>query len=255
MENHHNKTSYQVKLEAFEGPMDMLIHLIENQKLEIYDIPIVRITEQYLQYLSQMKQCNLEITGDFLVMAATLIDIKSRMLLPSIENLEEEDEDPRLSLIERLVEYKKFKRASESLKMRESTLETRFFKMRDDLSFLEDPSDKNKPMDNIAAIDLMKAWEKLLAKKNMHYDRSSAFNSVRKDPVTVEEKILELKKRLESESQILFEKVFETSVDKIQLITTFLAVLELAKNRMIIINQDQKTYSILLCLREKAITV
>lgn len=248
-------TSYEVNLETFQGPMDVLMHLIENQKVEIYDIPIVKITDQYLLYLSQMKECDLDVTGDFLVMAATLIDIKSKMLLPTTHTSEEEEEDPRTDLVERLIEYKKFKGAAKTLKERENTLEIRFFKTRDDLSFLEVPVEKDEDFSHITATDLMNAWEKLMVKKNTEKSKTNPFDSVQKDPVTVEEKVQELVKRLEKESQILFEKAFEYSMDKIHLITTFLAILELAKNRIIFINQNQKTCSIVLRLREKAITL
>jgi len=255
MESYTLKSSYQIKLDAFEGPMDVLMHLIESQKVEIYDIPIVKITEQYLKYLSQMKKCDLEITGEFLVMAATLIDIKSKMLLPATHASEEEEEDPRIDLVERLIEYKKFKGAAKTLKERENTLETRFFKTRDDLSFLEEPIKEDNHFSQISITDLMNAWEDLVVKSNTKDHEVNFFNSIQKDPVTVEEKVQELISRLEKESQLLFEKIFETSVDKIHLITTFLAILELAKNRIIVINQNKKTYSIVLRLREKIISV
>ncbi len=249
------KSSYQIKLDAFEGPMDVLMHLIESQKVEIYDIPIVKITEQYLQYLSQLKKCDLEITGEFLVMAATLIDIKSKMLLPPSRIPEEEDEDPRADLIERLMEYKKFKGAAKTLKDRENTLETRFFKTREDLGFLEEPTEEHEHYTQISIDDLLNAWESLVAKSKIENNEAILFTAIQKDPVTVEEKIQELKTRLEKDSHLLFEKIFETSVDKIHLITTFLAILELAKNRFILINQNKKTCSIVLCLREKIVSV
>ncbi len=254
MERNKATTSYQVRLDTFQGPMDVLMHLIENQKVEIYDIPILKITDQYLQYLSQMKECDLEVTGDFLVMAATLIDIKSKMLLPTNLVSEEEQEDPRTDLVERLIEYKKFKEAAKTLKDRENTLETRFFKTREDLSFLEESVEGDDNLGNISLRDLMNAWDKLMKRKSTDINEPNLFNSLQKDPITVEEKVQELKNRLEKDSQILFEKVFEYSVNKIHLITTFLAVLELAKNRVIFINQNQKTCSIVIHLREKGIT-
>lgn len=254
MESYTIKSSYQVKLEAFEGPMDVLMHLIDSQRVEIYDIPIVKITEQYLKYLSQMETCDLEITGDFLVMAATLIDIKSKMLLPVTQTPEEEEDDPRIDLVERLIEYKKFKNASKTLKDRENTLETRFFKTRDDLSFLEEP-EEDVHLGQISVTDLMNAWDRLVIKNNVANSEADLFNSIQNDPVTVEEKIQELKSRLEKESNLLFEKIFENSVDKIHLITTFLAILELAKSRIILINQNKKTCSIVLQLREKIVPV
>jgi len=255
LESYTVKSSYEIKLDAFEGPMDVLMHLIESQKVEIYDIPIVKITEQYLNYLSQMEECDLEITGEFLIMAATLIDIKSRMLLPITHTEKEEEEDPRIDLVERLMEYKKFKGAAQALKERENTLETRFFKTRDDLSFLDEPIEKDEDFHQISITDLMKAWENLKAKRNIDNNEADLFNSIQKDPVTVEEKVQELKSRLDKESHILFEKIFETSVDKIHLITTFLAILELAKNRFILIKQNKKTYSIVLRLREKIVRI
>lgn len=255
VESYTLKSSYQIKLDAFEGPMDVLMHLIESQKVEIYDIPIVKITEQYLKYLSQMKKCDLEITGEFLVMAATLIDIKSKMLLPVTQTAEDEEDDPRIDLVERLIEYKKFKGVAKTLKDRENTLETRFFKTRDDLGFLEEPIEEDEHFSRISVTDLMNAWEGLVVKSNAKNNEVDLFNSIQKDPVTVEEKVQELKSRLEKESHLLFEKIFETSVDKIHLITTFLAILELAKNRIIVINQNKKTCSIVLRLREKIVSV
>lgn len=255
MENYRMKSTYNIKLEAFEGPMDVLMHLIDSQKVEIYDIPIVKITDQYLKYLSQMEKCDLEVTGEFLVMAATLIDIKSKMLLPPSKTVDEEEEDPRTELIERLIEYKKFKGAATILKERENTLETRFFKTRDDLGFLEPSGDEDEEFSQISIDDLMNAWEGVLTKSQVTYDETDLLTSIQKDPVTVEEKVQELKTRLEKESQILFEKIFDTSVDKIQIITTFLAILELAKSRIISINQNKKSCSIVLRLRERILTM
>ena len=108
--------SIRVKLEAFEGPLDLLLHLIDKNKINIYDIPIVEITDQYLDYIKQMEEKNLEIMSEFLVMAATLINIKSRMLLPAVETEDEQDADPRQELVDKLLEYKMFKYVSEKLR-------------------------------------------------------------------------------------------------------------------------------------------
>src|SRR5512139_1177110 len=155
--------SYHVKLEIFEGPMDLLLHLIKKHELDIYDIPIAPITQQYLEYIDLMKSLDMEVAGEFLVMAATLTHIKSRMLLPPAETPDEDDgTDPRTELIRRLLEYKRFKDAAASLEQREhdrSLLFTRETEMAPDL-----PPDDQPLLFDFHLFDLLAALRDVLAK-------------------------------------------------------------------------------------------
>ncbi|MBR0172193.1 MAG: segregation/condensation protein A, partial [Lachnospiraceae bacterium] len=121
----------EVRLQVFEGPLDLLLHLIDKNKIDIYDIPIVTITEQYLDYIRQMQHDDLEVTSEFLVMAATLLDIKCRMLLPAVVNEEGEEEDPRAELVEQLLQYKMYKYMSYELKDMQVGAELHFFRKKD----------------------------------------------------------------------------------------------------------------------------
>jgi len=228
--------TYKVKLEIFEGPLDLLLYLIKKTELHIHDIPISDITQQYLQYLELMKMLDLEIAGEFLVMAATLMHIKSKMLLPpdESEDAEEEEQDPRDELVRKLLEYKKFKEAAERLKEKESdqkevftrptvkeTIDTSAFK-EDELYF------------EANIFDLLSAFSKVLKEVP-----KNAFYEVVKDEVTVSEKIHEIFHLLVKKSTIYFLELFSKARNKLEIIATFLALLELIRMKEVLIKQDK----------------
>ena len=222
--------AYQVKLEAFTGPMDLLLHLIRKQKIHIYDIPIALIARQYLEYLSLMKTLNLSLAGDFLVMAATLLYIKSRMLLPKEEVAESEDEealDPRSELVRQLVEYERFKEAAGSLVSREHIWRE---------SFARDPIPvcmKSEEEDEISTEDLQ-LYDLLSALQDV-LDRSPTDQYVEfsRETWTVQERIQLILERLEVESTVPFEGLFEKNWSRPLIIVTFLALLELVRMNLV----------------------
>lgn len=211
---------YNIKIPAFEGPFDLLLHLIKENKIDIYDIPIALITGQYLQYIEMMKELNLEIAGEFLVMAATLIHIKSRMLLPPDEDLSSEgQEDPRRELVQRLLEYQTYKEAASSLKKREEEWIKVFH--RDSLS--DDDASAELCLFDVSLFDLLDAFKRLLDKA------PPDVVSITKETLTVKDRMSVIMEMLEGKEVIRFEEIFKEGITRIQLIVTFFALLELIK--------------------------
>ncbi len=224
------RDSYRVKLEMFEGPMDLLLYLIKKDEIEIKDIPIARITEQYLEYLNLMRELDISIAGDFLVTAATLIYIKSKMLLPPAPKIEgEEDliEDPRAELIERLLEYQKFKSAAQMLHSR-GEIESASFTRG------EMETDKNNPEVSATVFDLMRVFRDILKRLE-----SEAQMEIQREEVTMAQKLAQINARLESGEEINVREIFEQSRTKRELILTFLAFLELVKEFKIHLTQRE----------------
>ncbi len=222
--------SYKIKLEIFEGPLDLLLYLIKREELSIHDISITKITEQYLEYLGMMEILDLDIAGEFLVMAATLMQIKSKMLLPpDPEGIETEEADPRAELVKRLLEYKAFKEAAERLHFRELERSKLFTRVgvepeanENDLSLLD-----------VSIFDLISAFANVL--KGIPKDE---FHEVVKDEFSVAEKVHEVLHRLAKHSSIYFSSLFKQAKSKIEAITTFLALLELVRVKEILLRQD-----------------
>jgi segregation and condensation protein A len=227
---------YQVKLEAFTGPMDLLLHLIRKHQINIYDIPIALITQQYLEYLSLMKTLNLSLAGEFLVMAATLLYIKSRMLLPKEEKSETEDEeglDPRTELVRQLVEYERFKEAAVTLVARERIWQDSF--ARDPLPLpVKSGEEADIPTEDLQLFDLLSAFQEVL-------DRAPTdqFVELSRETWTVQERIQVILDRLEGESTIPFEGLFEQHWSRPLVIVTFLALLELVRMNLVRLFQGE----------------
>ncbi|NQT95752.1 MAG: segregation/condensation protein A [Candidatus Omnitrophica bacterium] len=228
--------SYKVKLEIFEGPLDLLLYLIKKSELNIEEIPISTITDQYLQYLELMKMLDLEIAGEFLVMAATLMHIKSKMLLPpeESEGEEEEEQDPRDELVKKLLEYKKFKEAAERLKEKEAHRKEVFARpaAKEDIDTSEFSEDELYFEANI--FDLLSAFSKVLKEVPRN-----AFYEVVKDESTVSEKIHEIFHLLVKRPTVYFLELFKRAKSKMEIIATFLALLELIRMKEILIRQDK----------------
>ena len=209
----------RIKIPVFEGPFDLLLHLIREHKIDIYDIPISLITSQYLEYIEIMKELNLEIAGDFLVMAATLIQIKSRMLLPPDEEApSEEQEDPRRELVQRLVEYQRYKEAALDFRTKEDEWLKVFH--REPLS---DEDEGELYLFDLSLFDLLDAFRKILDKA------PSEMVSITKEILTVKNRMSMIMEIIEEHEAVRFEDLFKEGITKIYLIVTFLALLELIR--------------------------
>lgn len=232
------------KLSVFEGPLDLLLHLIKENKIDIYDIPIVDITKQYLDYLEIMKELNLEIAGEFLVMAATLIYIKSRMLLPpNEEQTEEPAEDPRAELVKRLLEYQAFKEASLQLRERENIWKNIFRRLPPETKDFENDPDI-LPFE-ASLFDLLSAFRSLLSKA------PEQMIEITRETLTVTDRINYIMECIEGKEGIRFEKLFEQAFTKITLIVTFLALLELIRLGLVKAYQEKVFGSIWLINTQK----
>ena len=233
--------AYNVKLETFEGPFDLLFHLIEKAEVDIYNIPIAQITDQYIHYIQDMQKFDLEVTSEFLVMAATLIEIKSKMLLP---NKHEEqlaiaiDEiDLQQDLIARLIEYKKYKTAAEEFKKREDVFKKIFYKSQEQL-------DDYIKHDDVELVEmdlstLISAFSNLLAKRKDHSKLEAYVNEIQRDEVTIEEKIAQIQQYLEIHQSVEFHHLFSNLSTKSEIVVTFLALLELIKLNYLMVQQNR----------------
>jgi segregation and condensation protein A len=219
--------AYVVSLGAFQGPLDLLIHLIKKNEVNVYDIPIALITAQYLQYLDLMEELNLDVAGEFLVMAATLIHIKSRMLLPRPDPAQEdEEEDPRQALVDRLLEYQKYKTAANLLHERETLRSAQW--MRPDQAVEGIAGEPVEPELEVDLFSLMAAFKAVL-------DRAKQRPTVPipEAQVSIEDRIAQLLGRLSETQACGFEDLFEDAATKPALIVTFLALLEMIRLRLV----------------------
>lgn len=225
--------AYKLKLEIFEGPLDLLLYLVKKDHLNIYDIPIAEVTGQYLRYLNLMQLLDLSIAGDFLVMAATLMQIKSKMLLPAEESLveEEEAEDPRQELVQRLLEYEKFKEIADSLREKETSQQDVFKRPK---ANIEKPSSEEKEQVYFEAgiFDLINAFSQALKEVPQE-----VFYEVIKDEWTVEEKTHQLLHLLLIEPVVSISELFKRAKNRLEIITVFLAILELVRMREAVVRQ------------------
>mgnify|MGYP000894067078 FL=1 len=234
---------YSVKLDAFEGPLDLLLHLIRKNEVDIYDIPIALITRQYLDYLKLMKELNLDLAGDFLVMATTLLQIKSRMLLPVLDpdEGEEEQEDPRAELVRRLLEYQCYRDAGLELGARELLGREVFARPCTDGCCLEgfvSPADDG-PFE-LDLFELSEAFNRLLARLPM----ARAHEVTARETLSIVDAINELLTRLDSKESLAFEQLFETCSDRERVIVMFLALLELCRLKLLKVIQNGRFGSI-----------
>ena len=228
------ESDYKVKLEVFEGPLGLLLYLIKKEEVDIYDIPIERITTQYMEYLTLMQMLNLEVAGEFLVMAASLMYIKSRMLLPvdqQVCDAEEEDgEDPRWELIRQLVEYKKFKDAALQLGRREQEQSNIFVRTGD--AGIE--VDQEIPLAEVGIFDLINAFNDVLKKASSRND----FREIIEEKFTVSDKIEEILYTLRDRSELIFGDLFAQAQSRTEIVVTFLALLELIRLKRLKVRQE-----------------
>ena len=230
-----------VKLEVFEGPLDLLLHLIDKNKVDIYDIPIVEITEQYLDYIKQMETEDMNVMSEFLVMAATLIDIKCRMLLPKEVNEEGEEEDPRAELVEKLLEYKMCKYMSYELRDRMVDAERSLYKgptLPKEVADYRQPVDYEELIGDITLQKLHEIFKQMMKRQEDKIDPvRSTFGNIEKDEIDMELKTTFVEAYVRSHKTFSFRKLLEKQNSKMEVIVTFLVILEMIRTGRIGIEQ------------------
>lgn len=226
--------SCNVRLDIFEGPLDLLLYLIRKEEIDIYDIPIARITEQYLQYLEMMQMLNLSFAGEFLAMAATLLYIKSRMLLPPEERTEEEEpvEDPRAELVRQLVEYKHFKDVAYDLQGMEAQQYSTFRRHDTTAPLLEMVE---RPLSDVSIFDLLSVFSQALERAA----KKEEVHELDEEAITLTDQIKVILNRLRKEREIVFHSLFPEGASRVLIVVTFLALLELIRIRKVAAVQER----------------
>lgn len=247
---------YSVKLQTFEGPLDLLLHLIQKNDLDLYDIPVKEITEQYMIYIRTMQILQLDIASEYLVMAATLLHMKSQMLLPAQEeeigedDLEYEDSEYlREELMQRLIEYKKFKEAAGELKEREKVRSDLFSKPMSDLTpFLKDDHDSEGASSmNVSIYDMLQAFQKMMKRKQKPI---SAFSKIQREDIPIDEKMAQIMAELSrSQGKKRFSELFEKE-ERYHVVIVFLALLELMKANVVVCDQENNFADIMIYEKE-----
>jgi segregation and condensation protein A len=229
-------SEYKVKFEVFEGPLDLLLYLIKKEEVDIYSVNLTKLAAQFIEYIEMMREFDLEIAGEFLVMASTLMYIKSRELLPvdqqaQIEG-EEDGEDPRWELIRQLVEYKKFKDAAAQLQALEATQENVFPRVPVKLEF---DSDKPAPKPDVSIFDLLNAVNTILKR----FEKRDSTRDIFEDKWTVSEKIEYVVRVLATRDSVRFSELFEDAMSRSEVVCTFLALLELIRLKQLVVAQSE----------------
>ncbi|MBO7356547.1 MAG: segregation/condensation protein A [Lachnospiraceae bacterium] len=232
-----------VKLQVFEGPLDLLLHLIEKNKIDIYDIPIVEITAQYLEYIKQMKEENMDVCSEFLVMAATLLDIKCKMLLPVEENEEGEPEDPRAELVQQLLEYKMARQLSLELRDRQMMASQVLYRTRsvlpDEVKTYEAPVDYDELRGDMTLPKLHEIFKSMLMRQEDRIDPiRSQYGKIEKDEIDMDAKTLFVQAYAREHRTFSFRKLLEKQRSRAELIVTFLIILEMMKSGEISVVQE-----------------
>lgn len=235
--------SLPIMLEVFEGPLDLLLYLIEKNKIDIYDIPIVTITEQYLDYIKNMQTQDLNVMSEFLVMAATLIDIKCKMLLPREVNEEGEEQDPREELVQKLLEYKMYKFVALELRDRQVDAAKSWYKSP---SLPKEVKDYKAPIDYdelIGDVNLAKLHDIFKSVMKRQVDKidpiRSGFGKIEKDEINLEEKQLYIEDYVKNHKTFSFRNLLERQGSKMEVIVTFMAILEMMKQGVISVEQEE----------------
>ncbi len=236
---------YKVTIDNFDGPLDLLLHLIKEQNIDIYDIKLEEITNGYLNYIKKMKELNLSIASEYLVMASELLEIKSKMLLPKKEKIDEDnyEEDPKEALIEKLLLYKKYKEVTSTFKSLEKERKLVFSKAPENLNIYVKEEENNE---SFSIDDLVNAFNELLKRKELEKPIST---KITKKELSVTEKVSKIKNILKLKKTINFEDIFEEE-SKQEIIISFLSVLEMVKKDEIVLRQDGNFKSIVISLKE-----
>ncbi len=231
-------TDYRVNLDVFAGPLDLLLYLVRKEEVDIYDIPIAKVTEQYIKYVEILKQLDIDVAGDFLVMAATLMEIKSAMLLPRAqpEEMTEEEAggDPRAELIRQLLEYKKFKDAANLLQAAAEERKERLGRPTSLIDRLEPEAEPELDLDQVSVWDLLEAFDAVCKATGTH-----AYNGHIQDDTPIDLYQIELLHRLQSEGPLTFERVFESRPNRLVMVGLFLALLELIRDKLVWAEQSE----------------
>jgi len=242
---------YRVNLDIFAGPMDLLLYLVRKEEVDIYDIPIAKITDQYLRYIEMLKSLNIDLAGDFLVMAATLMEIKSAMLLPKATPEQLQDEgltDPRTELIRQLLEYKKFKDAANLLHAAADEHSQRFARPDTIIERLKPDAEPQLDIEQVSVWDLLDAFDAICKATGVSRDISHI-----KDDTPIDLYQIEILHRLQTEGSMTFERIFESKSNRVVMIGLFLALLELIRERLIWAEQPESSSKIYLrALTEKS---
>lgn len=227
---------YKIVLNNFEGPLDLLLKLIDKSKIDIYDIPISDITEQYMSYMYKMEDLNLELASDFIVMAATLLEIKSKMLLPIERNSDEDDteEDPREELVLKLLAYKKYKEAAKELREYEKIELQAFYKPQDEFSFEEDTEEK---IDFYNLNLLVRSLNNILHRRGIK-EPSIDIELIKREEYSIKKCVEDILDKLKFKKEIRFSRLFNKDANKNQIIAYFLSLLELIKQKNIYVLQN-----------------
>lgn len=225
--------SISVKLEAFDGPLDLLLHLIEKNKIDIFDIPIVEITKQYMDIISAMETKDMDVMSDFLLMAATLLRIKSKMLLPAEVNEEGEEEDPRAELVERLLEYKTFKYASYELRDLQVDAEKQLYKVPtipDEIANYHEEVDISELLGDVTLAKLQNIFRSVMKKQVDKIDPiRSKFGKIEKEQISLPDRMVYIEEYARRKHKFNFRALLEEQADKMMIIVSFLGILELMK--------------------------
>ena len=233
-----------IKLEVFEGPLDLLLHLIDKNKVNIYDIPIVLITQQYMEYVNGMEKKDLNVVSEFLVMAATLLDIKSRMLLPKEVNEDGEEQDPRAELVEKLLEYKMYKYMSYELKDMNIDADKSMYKMPTipkEIMAYKQPVNLEELVGDMNLAKLRAIFDDIMKRQENRVDPiRSRFGRIEKEEVSLEEKMIYVRNYIMEHENFSFKELLGMASGKVQVIVTFLAVLELIKMGNITVEQENR---------------
>lgn len=231
-----------IRLDAFEGPLDLLYHLIEKNEIDIYDIPIARLADQYLEYLDAAEDRDMDGMSEFLVLAATLLEIKSKLLLPKSKNEEEEGPDPREELVQRLLEYKKIKGVTDEWRQREEEAALVFYKEADQAVKQlkgKEPQALEDFLQGVTMEDLYLAFQQVMNRKETKVDHvRSSFKAVPRDLFTVQEKMEYIRDMLILQPKTTFLSIFREKARKMEKVVTFLALLELIKRKEVQISQN-----------------
>ncbi|GAA4709429.1 segregation/condensation protein A [Brevibacillus fulvus] len=241
--------SYSIKLESFEGPLDLLLHLIDKAEVDIYDIPIAEITEQYLSTIDTMHALQLDVASEFVVMAATLLSIKSKMLLPKKEEhvfqplfeMDVEEVDPREELVQRLLEYKRYKQLAEQLREMEIGRSQVYTRPPEDLTpFIKE---EEKTIQDVTLYDLLSALEKMVQR----IKTKEPLTKVSRDEISIKDRMREIREMLRAGGgMVRFSQLFAVSASRTEIVTTFLALLELMKAKQVTCIQNQLFQDILI---------
>lgn len=231
---------YEVKINEFEGPLDLLLHLIKKSNIDIYDISLVEITNQYLDYINKMEELNLDIASEYLVLASELLQYKSSMLLPKKEDTPDDyEEDFKSELIKKLVDYKKYKEVCETFKVLEENRSNFYTKTPSDISLYSEKSLNN---DNVTVDDLIDAFKKFMERREFEKPLNTKITT---KELSVSDRVVEIRNMLRNKKSVNFMELF-TRRDKSYVVVTFLSILEMAKDLEISIEQDNNFKDIII---------